>query len=212
MTQAHPTHEHLAGYANGALSEGMSLLVAAHLTYCPACRDEVRRVERLGAALMMASETPEEIRPPSIEACLAALDEPAREPEPPADPHGVLPMPLRRAMPGTLDEANWRFRLPGLHEYIFPDYEGEHVSLMRARPGVNIFHHTHEGEEATLILSGEMEDGGQIFRRGDVSLADETHQHKPKIIGDELCYCLVVMSGSLRFTGPVGLALNLLTR
>ncbi len=212
MTQAHPKFEHLEGYANGALSEGMSLLVAAHLTYCPDCRGEVDRIERLGAALMMASETPDAIRPPSLEACMSALDTPVEEDRMVDDSQGVLPMPLRRALPASLDEANWQFRLPGLHEYVLSDYDGEHVSLLRARPGVSIFHHTHKGEEATLILSGAMEDGDQVFRRGDVALADETHQHKPKIVGDEVCYCLVVMSGSLRFTGPVGLALNLFTR
>jgi len=212
MTQAHPKFEHLEGYANGALSEGMSLLVAAHLTYCPDCRKEIVGIERLGAALMMASDTPAEVSPPSLDACLASLDSPVEEHAVTEDPHGVLPMPLRRALPASLDEANWQFRMPGLHGYVLADYEGEHVRLLRARPGVSIFHHTHEGEEATLILSGEMEDGDHVFRRGDVSLADETHKHKPKIIGDEVCYCLVVMSGSLRFTGPVGLALNLFTR
>ena len=212
MTQAHPKFEHLEGYANGALSEGMSLLVAAHVTYCPECRRTVTQIERLGAGFMMVSDTSENVSPPSLEACMAALDAPVEEAEAPEDPHGILPIPLRRALPATLDEANWQFRLPGLHEYVLSDYEGEHVSLLRARPGVSIFHHAHEGEEATLILSGAMEDGDHVFRRGDVALADETHQHKPRIIGDEVCYCLVVMSGSLRFTGPVGLALNLFTR
>ena len=57
-----------------------------------------------------------------------------------------------------------------------------------------------------------MEDGGTVFRRGDVALADHNDNHNPKVIGDEICYCLVVMSGNLRFTGPVGRALNLFTR
>lgn len=212
MPFAHPTKEHLNSYVSGALSDGMSLLVAAHLTYCPQCRAYTERLEHLGGALMVEEAPPDDLRPPSLDAALAALDDEDEAARVPADPGTPLPMPLRREVSAALDDLNWRFRLPGLHECELAGFEGEHVSLLRVKPGTRILHHTHEGEEATLILSGEMEDQGTVFRRGDVALADQDDDHNPRVIGDEVCYCLIVMTGNLRFTGPVGRALNLFTR
>ena len=52
MTSGHAPTGMIADYAAGALSEGMSLLVASHLTYCPCCRDKAARLEALGGALL----------------------------------------------------------------------------------------------------------------------------------------------------------------
>ncbi len=212
MAQAHPNKEHLAAYASGAQSEGMSLLVASHLTYCPTCRAAVEQYEAVSAAIMFG-EAPVTADGPSLEACFAALSEPAPQAPTVSSAPSPLPMPIRQVLNHrNVDELNWKFRMPGLLEVEFDDFEGEHVSLLRVRPGTGMLHHTHEGEEATLILTGEMEDQGNVFRSGDVALADHNDNHKPRVIGDELCYCLIVMTGSMRFTGPVGRALNLFTR
>ncbi len=212
MSQKHPTQEHLAGYASGALSEGMSLLIAAHNTYCPKCRADVERFETLSSALMMEEPAPVATSSPSLEAAMRALDAPICTRPIAEDPLGIVPMPIRAELDGPLDSLGWKFRLPGLHEYTFDGFDGEHVSLMRIRPGTGVLHHTHEGEEATLILSGQMEDQGVRYGRGDVALNDHNDNHKPRVVGDEICYCLIVMSGNLKFTGPVGRALNLFTR
>ena len=177
MAFAHPTKEHLCGYATGALSDGMSLLVAAHMTYCPDCRAQVERLESLGGALIAEDEAVGEIRPPSVDAALAALDAPAPGDEVINDPGTPLPMPVRRVVGARLDDLDWKFRLPGLSECDLDGFEDEHVSLLRVKPGTGIFHHTHEGEEATLILSGEMQDGDKVYRRGDVALADQGRPH-----------------------------------
>ena len=49
-----------------------------------------------------------------------------------------------------------------------------------------------------------------MFRAGDLAINTEADDHKPRIIGDEVCYCLVVMDGGLRFTARFSRALNLL--
>ena len=211
MATAHPTKEHLAAYASGSLSEGMSLLVASHATYCPQCREEVERFETIGASVF-CDVAADGVAAPSLDACLAELDNPVEDKILVEDPGSPLPAPIRLETGKRLDDLNWKFRMPGLSEAELDGFDGEHVSLLRVKPGTGMLHHTHEGDEATLILSGEMEDNGVIYRRGDVALADHNDDHKPRVVGDEVCYCLIVMSGSMRFTGPVGRALNLLTR
>lgn len=211
MACAHPTREHLAAYAGGSLSEGMNLLVASHLTYCPDCRRLVDRFEALAGGIFDSVETAG-LSVPDLGAVMARLDAPVPKTSVAPDPGTPIPMPIRRILNAPVDDLDWKFRMPGLHECELGGFDGEQVSLLRARPGVRVLGHTHDGDEATLILSGQMEDGGRIYARGDVAIADHSDDHTPRIVGDEVCYCLIVLSGRMRFTGPMGRALNLFSR
>jgi putative transcriptional regulator len=191
----------------------MSLLVACHLTYCPACREVVWSLECLCGGLL-AEEPPVPAAQDCLARALARLEAPAQAEVRPALPAleagSPLPAPLRARLGCGAEAIRWNFRLPGLSEYRMEGFGNEAVSMIRARPGVRIPAHTHSGEEATLILAGQMRDGERVFARGDVACADEDDDHRPEIIGSETCLCLVVLSGKLRFTGPFGRALNLL--
>ncbi len=212
MTLEHPTSHYLVAYANGSLSDGMSLLVASHLTYCPQCRRDVEKYEAIVGGLFEA-EPANGLSVPDRDAVMAKLDledeAPVREIA--LDQNSPLPAPIRAVAKGDVDALGWKFRMPGLSEYALNSFEGETVSLLRVKPGTAMLAHTHDAEEATLILSGQMQDGDKIYRKGDVALADHHDDHRPKVIGDEVCYCLIVMSGSVKFTGRVGRALNLFT-
>jgi len=209
----HLPHSTLGAYAEGSLPDGMSLLVASHLTFCPACRGAVASIECLCGGFLA-----EEPQVPAGKECLSRalsrLDVPAGilqdSAPPPSEPGSPLPAPLRERLGCAADQIRWSFRLPGLSEYRMDGFENEAVSLLRARPGVRIPSHTHSGEEATLVLTGQLRDGGRVYSRGDVAAADDHDDHRPEIIGSETCVCLIVLSGKLRFTGMFGRALNLL--
>lgn len=211
MTTAGAYPDLLAAYAAGSLSDGMRLLVASHIALNPASRTKVSRLEGIGGALLRDASAAT-LGPGCLDAALSRIDGPEGRAEPvceaPSDE--VLPAPLSQALGVGSAEIRWRFLLPGLSEYRLEGFIGEEVSLLRARPGVRILQHTHAGDEATLVLSGRLKDGGAVFARGDVSLADHTDDHHPEVVGAEVCICLVVLSGSMRFTGPVGRALNIL--
>ena len=152
---------------------------------------------------------------PDLAAVLDAIESNSR-PEPDfvgigPDAGSPLPNPVRERVGMPIEDLRWRFLLPGLAESRIEGFENEEVSLLRARPGVRIPGHTHSGDEATLILSGQMRDGHRVFRRGDIAFADHHDDHHPEIVGNETCVCLVVLSGRMRFTGPLGRALNLFT-
>ena len=209
----HPSPDILAGYADGSLSEGMTLLVASHLTFCPACRDSVERFEALGGAMISAE--PLKASKPSLDAVLQRLDHSEDAPLPsslPADAASIMPKPLRNVVGGHEDDIRWRFLLPGLSEHKIDGFGEEEVSLLRAKPGVRILPHTHSGQEATLVLSGALQDGDVTLTRGDVAVATEEHNHRPEITGDDVCICMIVLSGRMQFTGPIGRALNLFSR
>lgn len=211
MAVWHLTDEMLETYAAGTLSEGMSLLAAAHLTYCPACRKEVAALEKVAGAVLAESGASEV--GPDLGAVLDAIRAEAKPEAVPVDllseADSPLPGPVRLRVGMPIEDLRWRFLLPGLAESRIEGFEGEEVSLLRARPGVRIPGHTHSGEEATLVLSGRMRDGDRLFGRGDLALADHHDDHHPQIVGGETCVCLVVLSGRMRFTGALGRALNL---
>ncbi|MEO1000057.1 MAG: ChrR family anti-sigma-E factor [Pseudomonadota bacterium] len=214
-TTTHPDFDMLSAYAAGTLSDGMSLLVASHLTYCPECRARVAEIEALGAAAFASAPEPQPINGASdamLDAIFAEIDTGPGPAKPAVEPGSPLPAPIRSEIGVRFDDLPWKFRLPGLHECMLEGFDGEEVSLLRARPGVRMLSHTHQGEEATLILSGAMRDGERTYRRGDVAIADSDDDHRPEIVGDEVCVCLIVMSGGMQFTGRFTRALNILNR
>ena len=206
MTHRPPT-EMLARYATGSVSPGLALLISTHLDTAADSRSIVADLDAAAGALF-GGEPPAPLAPDALDRVLARLNTPAQEPRHP-DP-GPLPQSLADRIGIDFDRIPWRFRLPGLSEYQLEGFGPESVSLLRARPGAGIPQHTHQGEEATLVLTGAMQDGDAVYRAGDVALAGEDDDHRPRIIGDEVCHCLVVMSGPLRFTGVLSRALNYL--
>ncbi len=214
MTTTHPSDEVLELYANGSLSEGMNIFVEGHLHYCPKCREKVELFETVAGELLSEESVTTEINQSSYQSVLnKIIQNETKEPEEQAISisGGVMPKMINNLVGKTSDEIPWRFRLPGISDYQISNYDGEEISLLKAEPGAKIFQHTHDGEEATLVLAGALQDGKSILRAGDVSIVDENHTHNPSIIGNEPCICLIVMSGKVRFTGRFTRAFNLLT-
>lgn len=197
----------LTAYAAGTTSPGLSLLCATHLALAPASRRLVGAVEEVGGALL-TQEDVADVEPMNFEALLARLDAPeAGAVTASGDP--MLAGPLARVLGKSLDDISWKFRLPGISEHVLEGFEGEKVSLLKARPGTVVPAHTHSGVEATLVLRGALKDDGVTLSQGEFAIAGPEDDHHPEIVGDDTCYCLIVMDGALRFTGRFGRALNL---
>lgn len=217
MASTHPTDKLVSLYASGEATEGVALAVAAHLTYCPSCRARVEQAEAIAAALMTSDQSDDALELPNIGAVLARLDDDEAgmmEAEAPCASASKLdagPLPTAVSAKVGLNFADipWRFRLPGVSEYEMTSSEGDSISLLRVKPGVAIPQHTHEGEELTVVFSGVLEDGGISYGVGAMSVADHDVDHHPRAGAGEVCICLAVVSGGLRFTGRFGRALNL---
>lgn len=208
----HPGDDLLLAYAAGGLDEAHALLVATHLSLCPACRLAVAEFEAVGGALLEDLE-PDDGGSEGLESVLARLDAPARIPPrhraaAPGDPvRAALPEPLRSyAGNGAL---RWRSMVPGMAVAdIAVGPTGVAVvaraRLMRLRGGMRMPHHGHAGSELTLVLDGGYHDEAGAYGRGDVQEADGSIEHTP-VTDPEGCLCLAVTSGPLRLTGPLAL-------
>lgn len=220
MPTHHPGDTLLIDYAGGALGEGVSLAVATHLALCPACRLTVAEMEAIGGALLEEIE-PDELDPGCLESVLARLDDrpplprcaprpaPRRTPLPAsrctAPP--LLPEPLRRYVGPDLGALRWTPMIPGMACADIATLGTARVRLARLKGGVAIPQHTHCGLELTLVLDGGFSDELGQFQRGDLSVADESLDHRP-VSDPEGCLCLWVTDGALRLTGPIGRLLN----
>ena len=208
MASAHPPQDWLSSYAAGAASDGVALLVAAHVTYCPRCRAAICAAERLGGGFF-AWQTPSPMSEGALEATLSRLDASER-PSGDREAAGAgLPKPVLEAAGAPIETLRWRFRMPGVHEVDLAAEGAEKASLLRVRPGTRVPSHTHTGTEATLVLRGALIDRGRVFRPGDVAVATEADDHHPEAGPGEDCVCLAVLAGGLRFTGAFGRALNI---
>lgn len=225
MNGTHITESMAVSYAAGFCGEGVALAIAAHLTYCPACRALVARREALLGALMATGDASSAAPPPvhqpgapnadapdGLPACLAArLDEIHDEPQPLAPLEaGPLPRVVAARIGVPYGEISWKFLLPGVSEHKIIDENGETTSLVRAKPGVSIPRHTHCADELTVIFDGVLEDGDHAYLPGDIILANADVEHGPRAGGDRPCVCLTALTGGVRFTGLFGRALNYL--
>ena len=207
-----PPDEMLADFAAGATPPAVSLLMAAHLTQAPESRARVRAYEEACGA-MLRDEMPEPVSEDGFDAVMAMIGSDAPEPvaagaAPEPEQTGPIPRPVLDQIGLGFDEIPWKFRLPGVSVYDFDGFGDQKVSLLRARPGATVPQHTHKGTELTLIMQGVMLDNGVEYHAGDVAVNTEDDDHRPKILGDEICYCLIVQQGDLHFTGRFSRILN----
>ena len=205
----HPDDCTIIAYAAGALTEGFSLVLAAHLEYCPLCRERLTDAQTLGGALLMDLQP---TQPPAggLDDIWARIESAsAEEPRIAATAIAsdeVLPGVLLPFLEGGFDSIPWRSLAPGIGHHLFDDVESGQggVRLLSIAPGITIPEHTHGGGELTLVLKGAYQDEIGYFRRGDLADLDPSVSHRPVAARDEPCICLIATDLPLRFSGMVG--------
>lgn len=202
MVNHHPSEDMIFDYATGALGEGLSLVVATHLTYCPGCRSTLRACEQVGGALIAVGA-------PAVTAAHPALEQAVRSEVRRTGGTSSYPAPLA----AYASQLRWRTTFPGLKEAELALAEdGVRASLMQIAPGRAMPRHSHAGVEATLVLQGGFSDQDGHYLRGDVALADDAIDHRPRADAGEPCVCLAVTAAPLRLTGVFGRVLDLIRR
>jgi putative transcriptional regulator len=208
MLQFHPDGEDLLDYAAGHLAEPFGVVIACHLTFCPACRRTVAALEAVGGAALEAGPAADLVTG-GLERLLARLDEPAPKPAAlPAVPGAVerLPAPLRLFMDRP---PTWRRKWRGLEEAdVGPEGKGMHARLMRVVPGAAMPRHTHRGREMLIVLDGGYRDELGDHGAGDIAIADGSLVHRPIADPVEGCLAFAVTDAPVRLTGPLGWIIN----
>jgi putative transcriptional regulator len=196
----------LMAYSAGTLPQGMALLVACHLHWCPHCRERMHATDAVGGALL-EQLPPSSLKADAFEQLLARLDEPEQElstSAPEAGSNQALPTPLAQLLDKPLDELPWKRIGYGVKQLDLHLSGPGAARLLRISPGVSVPHHTHGGNELTLILKGSYNDELGRFCQGDVADLDGEVSHQPLVDTDEECICLIATDAPLKFSGLVG--------
>lgn len=206
----------LMAYSAGTLPQGMALLVSCHLHWCSDCRHRTEETDAVGG-VMLDILTPSSLSDDALNAVLARLDEPEQEfaPVRPPTPTGSnrsassgreseLPAPLAKLLRQPIDQLPWKRIGYGVRQLDL-ELDGPGATrLLRISPGVSVPHHTHGGNELTLILRGSYNDELGRFCRGDVADLDGDVEHQPLVDTDEDCICLIATDAPLKFSGLMG--------
>ena len=203
----------LAAYASGHLGHGMSVLIASFLTLSPVARRQMETFETLNGIMLDDADTVE-MSEDALTFLMMRLDAPDPDEanfaangnaESVVGINNDLPVPLRSVLDYPIEDQRWRFAYPGVRQLSLGiGDDDERVKLLKIKPGKAAPRHTHKGIEATLVLRGAFRDGNRLYERGQLALADQHIQHRPRAEGDEDCICLAVNDGALRFTDSFG--------
>jgi len=185
----HPADAILADYAAGTLKPGFDLVIAAHLEGCPICRSTVRLFESAKASAMNDAD-PAAVEADALSRLMARLDEPM-PPEPAPDPRPLLQrLPLKR--------RRWLAPKVWVQPVDLAQAPGYKVYLLYVGAGLRGLDHTHSGPEFTQVMSGALNDDGEVFAAGDFCERGPEHSHQPVVEPDDGgCLCLAATEGPL---------------
>jgi len=195
----HPDIATLMAFSAGTLEEPYAVVISTHLAMCEACREQLRRTDLIGGALL-ASESAAPMSMGALDRLLAAAEDDAIiVPERPQS--STVPQPLARYLPDGLEGARWRWSGPGVAVADLPTDRSSkgRLMLLRVEAGRKVPEHSHGGQELTLLLQGAYRDRFGRFAAGDIADHDEEVEHQPIAEPGEDCICLVAVDAKLSF-------------
>ncbi|MBB3891698.1 putative transcriptional regulator [Phenylobacterium haematophilum] len=197
-----PSEERLLAYAAGTLSPPEAVVLAAHLALRPANNAWVRRLQALGGEFLEEAQ-PSALSQGALARAMARIETDAGEVRttPPLNDMPELPEPLRNYALGP-----WRWIGPGIRARdVHAPRDGDcRVILLKIDPGRETPRHTHGGVELTCVLSGAYATETTRFDVGDLEEADEEVLHRPRVVSDEPCLCVVALDGQIQPDGWLG--------
>lgn len=234
MIHSHPSIEQLTEFTSGSLPLSFSLGVSGHLEYCADCRQQVIKLQNLGAALF-SEPAKTQSHAPEVDTLLNAVfnrieandqqveDQSLQTQDVPEQPSkdrffadtdiAEIPKMLRQFVSGGYDSLNWISLTPAFKICtLLKDTDGTQIALSRVKPGGNMPHHHHFGDELTLVLKGSFSDESGLFGKGDYILRSTKDKHNPIVSLDSECICLMVLNAPVQFTGFFTRWLNPLLR
>lgn len=212
MSKYHPDIRFLTDYAAGSLPASQALCVAAHLHFCPDCRRGLQEITELGAVLFseagLAPASNDEAGT-DFEKLMARIEELGPEAETAtvqaelaaADNNSGLPPVLDKLTRGDLDALPWiplgsKFKYT---ELATGDRKRE-TSLFNIKAGGSVPHHSHRGDEITVVLKGSFSDQDDHYQAGDFIVRTRGEAHRPVAAQDEDCLCLSTLDAPIRLS------------
>lgn len=219
MINFHPGEEQLELFAAGNLAPTLALMVSAHCDLCPECMSKLAALTSKVAEKELSHSFGFEQQPDHMLAFGDMFEKIAALPTDPKpveqlqeecelDLDGkrfILPRSLRRYADKT---GNWK-RLVGKLWQAQVDIGGDaRAEFIYMEQGGSVPEHTHKGNEWTLVVNGEFEDGHNKYESGDLILLDDTDIHTPVSNDPDGCLVFSIVDKPLHFTSGLARLLN----
>lgn len=192
----------MARYAAGILPEPARVLVEAHLEMRSVNRSRVAEFETAAGDIL---EHMEPVSLASREDALKAIFQAAplamADAAPAVPANAFFPKAIRDFAGLDAADIPWKTKIPGLKEYSLGKIDGCDVSFFWLKPGRVVPAHTHEGYELSLVLDGAFNDARGRFVKGDISVADESIDHRPVAEAECPCIGFAVSQAPVKLTG-----------
>ena len=213
QTEFHSVDEEwLASYSAGGLSRAKRLLISCQAALRPELSSRLSAMDAVGGALLQSAQG-EAVSDGFLSRVMDKLD---ASPEPvaqdttddaqtgPSAKPAWMPSPLEDFLSRAGIDLKWKKLGFGVERASLSTENDEELYLLKARPGLKVPQHSHQGEEWALILQGGYHVGETGYGLGDLHREDEDCTHMP-IVDDhgEACITLVALEGKLRFSNPV---------
>ena len=198
--------DNITEYAAGTLSPAKHIMVACQSEIAETVAERVAFQEEIAASLIEETQA-QSLSPLFMGNVLASLppQESANENDMDDRIEGLAPKSLRHVLGHGLKDLKWKSLVPGVavHDILGNrnTKNGDRLYLLKAKGGMKMPEHGHDGEEWTLVLTGSYTVGERRFTRGDLHIEDETETHSPHIDEGEDCICLVMTQGLLKMQG-----------
>jgi putative transcriptional regulator len=213
--QFHPADESLELYAAGQLDPAMSIMVSAHLEYCPECRRRVEAAEQKMATQLEQAQP--EVMNSELDSMLAMImqqspDSVIESPQPALQQEitlGNKRFPMPRALQAHPQHIGPWGRLPGKIQRARVDAVSDSkMNFIYMDQDSALPEHTHQGQEITLVLAGTFIDDAGTYVPGDFIIQDAQNKHTPRTAANQDCLCLTLLDAPLHFTSGLASLLN----
>ncbi|GAA5316324.1 MAG: ChrR family anti-sigma-E factor [Candidatus Pelagadaptatus aseana] len=218
----HPSSDMLRSYCAGELDDVVSIMVAAHINFCPECQKQAARIDDELAANALEYSSVEPSKPLDLAAMLekATASEQTAPPSPrdkilntaPSDQIKVSIRDRQIAVPPVLSgiverSGPWNHVVNELWQSPVKGHgHGYQVDFIYMYPGGTVPSHTHNGREITLVLDGSFSDSEGEYAAGDFLIKTSQDEHNP--ISERGCLCLAAIDAPLHFTSGISRLVN----
>jgi putative transcriptional regulator len=210
MTQWHPSNDQLIEFASGSISSSMSIAVTTHLHYCKVCQEQVRIAEST-ASVLFEQQAPIHDMTLDFNALMDKMErdqiKQITKPEPTVGKR--FPLVVEKLMKNGIDSLNWSSPMKNLRTTrLMEDENGMILGLHHMNAGGRVPHHTHRGNEISVVIEGGFSDELGTYAEGDFIHLGTDHKHSPLAHADGDCWILSIVEAPVKVTGPLGWVIN----
>jgi putative transcriptional regulator len=209
MIKHHPSDELLTQFAEGRLPASINVAVSIHVEMCSCCQEKLVAINEHVAqeAFAVSDVTVDDVEMDSIFEQITADETLEKMTYAKAKSVNVAGKDI--VMPRVLNQLefdDWKGIGKLARSRVGLDDGDIRSSLLHIDAGGEIPHHTHTGDEVTVLLDGSFEDELGTYNKGDFIWLSGEHHHQP--VTEKGCLCYAVVTDALHFNQGISRLLN----